>query len=255
MRILVAGQSKTGTSALWSAIQASLPPGYRFAFEPASYSENHSDVLVKAIIGYGDFSGYSNFERKILIVRDPRDTIVSRVCYAAYDLPGIYNSAKHSRWWLTIIEHKTREPRFIDMFELFSWLIRFADARQYLNHTMDCFDYVCQWDTTGYHVIKYEDFVARKWSGLEEYLGFKITWNGSVLPQVRRVKRRITPDDWQNWFTELDVHHFFPWLHPYISQFGYPIHWELAEEPFIDPKHSVEYVSFLLAKRAMEKRK
>src|SRR5690606_15023024 len=85
-KIVIAGQGKSGTAALFHKIRAAVPDSTRLLFEPRAYEPEPDDghVLAKVLIdppGYVDFSTFEPFDKKILIVRDPRDNLISRLLY------------------------------------------------------------------------------------------------------------------------------------------------------------------------------
>ena len=84
MKILIAGAPKTGTTALFYRIKNSLDGGVREMFEPRGYVAEPGDgachvlakVLLDPLIDL-DMESFSSFEKKIGIVRDPRDRLIS----------------------------------------------------------------------------------------------------------------------------------------------------------------------------------
>lgn len=88
MKILIAGQAKSGTTALFYALKQTLPRKYTCLFEPRGYAAANRDecVLAKVLINPSvKVEDFETFNKKILIVRDPRDNLVSRLLYAIYD--------------------------------------------------------------------------------------------------------------------------------------------------------------------------
>ena len=81
MRVVIAGQSKSGTTALYSLFRVLLP-GHQYLFEPRAYQGDEQDIIIKGIVGISSFEGMAHFDTKFLIVRDPRDNLVSRFLYA-----------------------------------------------------------------------------------------------------------------------------------------------------------------------------
>jgi hypothetical protein len=91
MKIVIAGLGKSGTTALFSKLKQAMPPETYCLFEPLRYEAPAVDpthVLTKVLIPHEkmvDFDSFSEFDRKIMIVRDPRDILVSRVLYDIYN--------------------------------------------------------------------------------------------------------------------------------------------------------------------------
>ena len=100
MNVLVVGKAKTGTTVISKAIHQALP-GARYHLEPkaASYFEEHgggggSDIVKIIFEHWGgrpadrdalvDNRLAMRFDRRVFIVRDPRDEAISRLLYLAY---------------------------------------------------------------------------------------------------------------------------------------------------------------------------
>ena len=102
MRIVIFGLAKSGTTALFYILKSALPPSTLCLFEPRSFNartldrnqfvrflkESDHDVLAKVLPfrphDPGDAESFSDFEKQILIVRDPRDRLISRLLYGIY---------------------------------------------------------------------------------------------------------------------------------------------------------------------------
>lgn len=100
-----------------------------------------------------------------------------------------------------------------------------------------------------FFIHKYEHFVASRFSGLEEYLGLELNFNGTVDVVHSRVARTKSSGDWRNWFTEQDVKYFSDSYHEYLAKYGYDVEWKLSPAPEILPEHSTEYVMRLVRER------
>jgi hypothetical protein len=95
MKIVVAGLGKTGTTALFCKLKQAMPPDTLCLFEPRGYRapSNHvAHILAKDLFGYDktiNVASFQSFDKRILMVRDPRDTLVSRVLYDIYNEPTV----------------------------------------------------------------------------------------------------------------------------------------------------------------------
>ena len=94
-------------------------------------------------------------------------------------------------------------------------------------------------------IIRYEDYINEKNSGLELFLGVDKLKTNVVSHRTLRRKR---PEEWVNWFTPEDVEIFRPVVSDIIEHFGYD-GWDLAEKPFIDPKLSSEWATAKIEER------
>ena len=251
MRILIVAPSKSGSSAVFDAIKQSLPAEHRgaYIFERGNVPAE-GPVLFKFIIGYSDevLPDYkpSTFDKKLYLVRDPRDMMVSRLLYTPYncavtsDMPAFFNR----------LLAKEQDPAAVSMLDLFEPL-RWENDAPVLDWAMNMMYKWLTYDQSGHFRVRYEDFVAGFNLGLEKYLGFPLRFNGYVDGSWQRVERRIIPGDWRNWFTPKDVEFFSrqPEFTVPLADFGYDTNWHTAAEPRIPPKHSSEYVKGILAER------
>jgi hypothetical protein len=227
-----------------------LPRTYTCLFEPRNYTAAAGDrfVLAKVLINeFVNIDDFGDFHKKIFIVRDPRDNLISRLLYAIYNQEFITDDSK-VRFFIKRLEQKRRNPHSVPVIELlqvFSDLSGDNDMieRFILRHQGGFnFDPLQR----SYFVYKYELFVAGQFSSLEKYLGFNLCFNGDVDVFHSRVSRTKGSGDWRNWFTEQDVKYFSSIYHAYLIKFGYDVEWMLSPRPEILPEHSTEYVMRLV---------
>lgn len=251
MKLLIAGQAKSGTTALYYALKQTLPRKYTCLFEPrGNNAARHGCVLAKVLINPSLKSDdFETFHKKILIVRDPRDNLVSRLLYAIYDQKFFADDDK-VRVFIERLEQKQRNPASVPLIELLRVLSDLSGEdlleRFMLRHQIGLeFDGLHQ----NYFVYKYEHFVAGQRSGLEQYLGFALNFNGNVDVVHSRVARTKGSGDWRNWFTEQDVKYFSDPYDEYLAKYGYDMEWKLSPAPEILPEYSTEYVMRLVRER------
>lgn len=90
-KIVVMGLGRTGTTALFFTLKQAMAADTYCLFEPRSFvaPPGHTPhVLAKVLIGHNrdvDISGFQDFDKKLFLIRDPRDTLVSRVLYDSYN--------------------------------------------------------------------------------------------------------------------------------------------------------------------------
>lgn len=251
MRILIAGQAKSGTTALYYALKQTLPRKYTCLFEPRSNDAAAvgGRVLAKVLINPSLKLDDGIFHKKILLVRDPRDNLVSRLLYAIYDQKFLADDGKVGIF-IERLEQKQRKPASVPLLELLKALGDLSGedmlGRFVLRHRIGLeFDRL----NRDYFVYKYEHFVAGRYSRLEEYLGFALKFNGDVDAVHSRVARSKGSGEWRNWFTEQDVKYFGDTFQQYLAKYEYDMKWQLNPEPEISPKHSTEYVMRLVRER------
>jgi hypothetical protein len=88
MKTLIVGIARSGTSALYFKLKQALPETTWCLYEPPCFDSSDPggspSVLAKIVIGPPgefDYTSFRDFDKKIMIVRDPRDNVVSRVLY------------------------------------------------------------------------------------------------------------------------------------------------------------------------------
>ena len=98
MKIVIYWLAKSGTMALFYKLKNSLPPDLICLFEPRSFAPSvlkqrgfrallgrrrEPDVLAKVLpfrpAAPADVDSFSAFDKQILLVRDPRDRLISRL--------------------------------------------------------------------------------------------------------------------------------------------------------------------------------
>ena len=119
MRILVVGVGKSGTTALLYAIKAAMPEHVRLLFEPHGptlIQDEH--MLAKVLLNPADDLGesfYHSFDRTILIVRDPRDLVISKALYRVYNVPAVAKDQARLARYLDLLRSKEQDPRSVSL--------------------------------------------------------------------------------------------------------------------------------------------
>lgn len=223
MKILIAGQAKSGTTALYYAIKQSLPAEYNCLFEPNKYPVNdpHECVLAKILInGNVNIEDFNLFQKKILLVRDPRDNLVSRLLYSVYDLRFSPQDILFKNF-LKKLSEKQKSPSSVSLIELLSLLNDLSGTdiiKKIINRQKMALDFDARHSDC--FVYKYEDFVRSHIKALEEFLNFKLKFNGQVDLVHDRVTRIKGSGDWKNWFTVADVNYFQDIYRSILSDMG-----------------------------------
>lgn len=251
MKILIVGLARTGTSALYFKVKRALPQATWCLYEPPRFDPSDPggapDVLAKIVIGppdQFDYMSFRNFDKKIMLVRDPRDSIVSRILYRPCGSKAFRQNEAMVIAFVDALCRKEVDPRSVSLLNLVDlfrnltgedWLPRFtalyALALDFHHHNSD------------FAVYKYEDFIAGRYEAIEDYLGIALPeGEADVTSQYEHVVRTKAAHDWKNWFTAEDVAFFRPYLASYMRAYSYLDDWTLAAEPRIRPEHSSEYV-------------
>lgn len=273
MKIVIYGLGKSGTSALFYKVRNSLPRGTIELFEPSSFSRRQRirtrfgalrrghfapHVLAKVLpcdvrpVQIGDFE---DFDRKILLVRDPRDRIVSDLLYRGFNAAFVRSAARCEEF-LALLRMKEAEPHAVPLLRLLerfdaletsagtpsSWReryhlrgvecpLRFHDERPRLP------------------VFRYEQLVNGDFSTVEAILGLPLRGDAAVPPTLQRVSRTKSKGSWRDWFTTEDANALRPVLEPFLDRYYPKADWSLATEPRIDPQHGSSYAARVMNER------
>ncbi|MEP7292050.1 MAG: hypothetical protein ABI835_09710 [Chloroflexota bacterium] len=259
MKIVIFGAYKSGTTGLFYKIKNSMPTEPRVLFEPAEYTPEpfESAVLAKVMIGYPPPSKYETFlgfDKKILLVRDPRDWLVSGLLFIIQQQATIYNDDAKVAHLLELFRQKENDPHRISVHDLLDE-VYMASENHHLSEMRSWFveeyDWLLAFDgKIGDHFrLKYEDFVDDKLDALAQYLGLKLHGKAVVEAVHNHVPRSMRHGDWRNWFTEQDVNYFKPIFEAYMRKYDYADEWALAQQPQIAPEHSTGYIERTVKKR------
>jgi len=265
LKILVVGKAKTGTTYLSKLIQHSLPD-CRYQMEPKDpkflfdlYADESNDNLVtKIIFEHWDKSPNVRmamlmdelpfvYNKKILIVRDPRDELVSRLLYIVKPLKDQGKLTGESLTeWLGVLNRKEESPGEVSLDYMITSLDRifgtsFLDA--FTRH-LTSFSAFFRAKPRSLFAIRYEDVVDGKLDRLEEYLDFKIQGDVQHDAYIKQTKRSGGYGDWRRFFTQEDVENLAPIMQEYMSQIGYS-DWNLDTVEKLDSRTVSEYVKSL----------
>ncbi len=256
-KIVIFGQYKSGTTGLLFKIRNSLPKNTRMLLEPKTYTPRRNDdkrfILAKVIAGItdgketADYESFMHFDKKIYIVRDPRDWIVSALLFIIQQEPTIYKNDNNVYKIIEILKKKEKDPKSISVVKVIEHIISFIPNRStelLRRQLFERYNWVFEFEKRldNYCTIKYEDFVEDKLTDVERYLGIKLTGAAQVDNQYGHVARTKSYGDWKNWYTEEDIEFFKPIFSGYMDKFGYEDEWKLNEEQIIKPEFCTEYV-------------
>jgi hypothetical protein len=264
-KIAIFGQYKTGTTALFYLIRNSLPASTRTLFEPNEYVAEPDDVgrmvLAKVILGVPDgvhavrYETFTGFDRKLYLVRDPRDWVVSGTLFIIQQDRHVYGDEETLRAVMALLRQKERDPRSTSLVRILGRIIDANPDNSLERLTLWMrrqlawlIEFEARLDDS--HRLRYEDLVTGHLHGLESYLQMPCGGSSTVEAEHAHVPRTKSYGNWRSWFTEEDVAYFRPVFTPYMSHYGYADEWRLDDSPTIPAEHCSEYVE-----RAVRKRK
>jgi len=266
-RILIAGLAKTGTTALFFKISNSLAACPELAaqttllFEPTTCSASKTDrVLAKVIITsnvpftvWGEnlntsrvkLDDFDDFSKKILLIRDPRDRLISGLLYSAQGLEFRANP-KAIESFISLLQKKEQSPCAVSVLDIIQARInsRNLTLEAWKELWRASLNFFLNFRRThpDYFNLKYEDFVGGETSELEAFLGFPLIGAAEVQKSHNRVVRTKAYGDWKNWFTDQDIAFFRPLFQPFMREFDYNDIWDLPEQQVILPEHGSDYI-------------
>jgi hypothetical protein len=257
MKILIAGLAKTGTTGLLYLVKSSMGGEPRLLFEPQAYpaqlASHRGDIIAKVLIGPKlDAGSFAGFDRKITLVRDPRDRMISSLLYSQYHANYLGDEVRVAMV-RAALEAKEANPSGMSLAAILEVIGKATGRprtatsfRERAKRALAWFDSYLATIPDGL-LYKYEDFVSGEYARLQRHLGMRISGAAQVPDRLSRVARTKAYGDWRNWFTEDDVREFRPLLSPWLEKHGYDADdWQLSAEPSVDPAHCSLYYSRLV---------
>jgi hypothetical protein len=252
--VVIAGCSRSGTTALFYTVKHAMPRDTLCLFEPLRFDATGAitaNVLVKILVRHDravDFASFDGFGKKVLIIRDPRDNIVSRLLYEVYN--ACCDDATVDAF-VQLLRRKEAEPHSVSLLQIIDLADRIT-GRDLRARSVATADLVLDFQRShaDYFVYRYEDFVRADTASLEQYLELALASGPLVVPaDLSRVARTRTSGDWRNWLTPADVEFFRPRFASFMRHNDYADDWTLAERPSIPPEHASHYVLRIAAER------
>ena len=210
----------------------------------------HDPMLVKVIV-HGAMNAaalepaLTAFDHAVLLVRDPRDWIISRYLYSWYR--EHQPVAKFYRRAVRLVRRKEAAPVSLPFFRLLA--AGNASGRDLGEEIVPAYAELRQLLTmagAGAFVMRYEDFVAGRIEVLSAHLGLDLSADVRVDDSVARVARSRSSANWRKWFTPADVEFFSPRIDPILRACGYDADdWRLDETPVLDPRTGSGYMQRL----------
>lgn len=257
MNILVIGKGKTGTTVISKTLQSSLVDAschlepQRIRFFDMEYPAMESYV-VKLLFNHWQTRPHLRdaiffdetrlkFDKKIVIIRDPRDELISRLFFIARPLAAQGADREKMERWIDFLRHKESNPQAVSVHEMMAELNRIFGTRMEPK-PRDNMAYLKWVQSMGERVfvLKYEDFMLGKIDGLSHYIGMPLSDNRDV-GELAYTQRSSDIFNWKRMFTEDDVSKLQPVYADLLEQAGYT-DWELGPQTSLDPASGSEYV-------------
>lgn len=267
MNVLVVGAAKTGTTIISKTIQGSLPHA-DFYMEPKDLAFFMSDSsagstakVVKIIFEHWNLKPNLRkaiianelpfrFDRTIMIVRDPRDEMLSRIMYFIYPWlvkNGYRGNEETIKNWLEFIEQVENSPVEYSFKQVVSFMnsnfgVSFFAATRALNVYRD----FCEQMRDEVHLVRYEDFMLGNYTETEDYLGFPLVTENGLDHQYQRTRRSAGFDNWKPLFKQEDKEFFIKRLGGVMEKQGYT-DWEFESASVLPSENYSGYLRRLIA--------
>lgn len=264
LKIVILGPYKSGTTGLYHKIANSLPGPFRGVFEQRHFTPSATEatgwVLAKTIIWYqpgagaADYRDFMAFDRKIFLIRDPRDWLVSACLFIIQQEPSLYSDDAHMALILNALRAKERDPAGQSLTSLLALVLGLSTQHDFATE-MAWMQRHFQWlprfeKEIGDHlVVRYEDFVDGRLGALEAYLGLPLGGSAEVAVEHDHVPRTRGYGNWRHWCTPEDVALLRPYFRDYMAHYQYADDWDLAKPATILPAHCTAYVLRTVNKR------
>ena len=216
MNFLIAGLAKSGTTMLFSRIQSALSGSDTACyFEPdtedaiADILDNAAaqNTLTKVLIGRvkSTTAGIAEFDRNVMIYRDPRDQFVSMLLYLFYDFQLSGDQAGYDKCYAAL-ERKLNDPEAVSCIDLWNTVSATVGRAPF-----NVFDNLHREQRAYFEAFapcraRYEQLLDNDWQELENYLGLTLSGDDTRVPDdLKRVTRSKGYGDWRLWLTESDI--------------------------------------------------
>lgn len=180
------------------------------------------------------------YNKKIWIIRDPRDRLISAFLYRWYHKHK--RSQQKFNKTLDKVLLKESEPGSVPFYKIiecsFNLNVYLNGEKRIVQDLISTFKLL----DDSWFILKYENFISNNITDLESYLAFGLNKKPKNNFSLNRVKRTTTLGNWKNWFTPEDIELLKPIFQPALNFFSYNNNWSLNQHQQIDKKEASEYL-------------
>ena len=255
MRTLIVGPEKSGTTALLYMLANASTNAHIIMEKPASTLRDlPQDCIVKLVFEQESdealLAAASQFDRRILLVRDPRDNLLNRLLCSISDQPERLADDEFIGTLLTQLRAKQRDPQAHDLLAIASLFE--SRAGEIVDRTVACAARYANFiacNQNDWLVLYYEDLIDGNLRGLKRYLGLSSLAPAELPQAVGHLALSKRSGDWRHWFNANDVTVLQPALDRLLPAFGYEDEWQLAAHATISPEHAGDFLFNLIQTR------
>jgi hypothetical protein len=236
MKLAIVAPAKSGSTAVYNSCRAALSRDgmlCRSIFEPQlprpilrlrNYDYSRPFVtkvmMSRMLVTMSDFHlGW--FDKRILLVRDLKDLMVSELLFRPMVDPLSLDEAALSEF-VRLIQEKELNPASISIIRLHERanqlgvsFINWDLYRQILNAMIELRS------KYEFSVIHFEDYSSGDYSGLRQIIGREVESTDLSSSWVSHIQRRGKHGDWRNWFTPEDLEFSQEFFKEYNNAFNY----------------------------------
>jgi hypothetical protein len=257
VRVVIVGLGKSGTTAALYAVHSAMPVDTHLLFEPrANIALQATNVAAKVLLTPRfpiDHDFYRQFDKIVLLIRDPRDVLISKMLYRAFGSNALHGDPAKLERYLELLRAKEADPRSVSLRRINALYEELAGATLHSDdgRTRMLNDAIAFHDAfPGCMVFRYETLVTGQFDALAQYLALRPeAMRPNVPAQFSRVVRSRRAGNWRDWFCSEDVAYYRPLLSHYMDRYGYSDNWELSAEPRVRPEECSGYVMRLVRER------
>ncbi|HEX6255945.1 MAG TPA: hypothetical protein VFZ70_09060, partial [Euzebyales bacterium] len=197
---------------------------------------------------------YDLFPRKVTMLRDPRDVIVSFLLFRPFIRADV--AWERVEPFVEAVRAKERDPASTSVRALHE----LADDLGLASYRLERVVEFMAWqealvDRHDIFTVRYADYVAGRLDPLSAYLGVDVERSAPSSPWLDHIMRSGATGDWRHWFTPEDIDVYRPLVARYMERFGYDDDWSLAAEPVIASETASGYVEGKYHRRQQQRRR
>lgn len=263
-RVLIVGLGKSGTTSLFFKVKNSMPASVVTFFEPKNFHQivkeqgECANLVAKMILPLPDdmhlSPSLSYFTHRVLIVRDPRDILVSFLLYNCASKFVWKYSEQKIKSCIRLLLEKEAHPTALSVLKLFEEFRHDFNREEFSAFISTLLRSAVNLgaERSGFYVFRYEELVSQNFSSLQSYLQFPLLGHGEVDIGFSRVIRTRGSGDWKNWFVPDDVSYFKPIMDEFICAYDYSNDWSIDDNQSISPQYGSSYFIRVLNERRLQ---
>ena len=266
---IILGLAKTGTTGQYKLIKQStrarfgdvlavFEPNRRALMKSLALAATRGEPVVTKVMMAREADllvPYRAFSKRVMVVRDPRDMIVSFMLFRPMlldkSLPPQELSRRFNRFLDAIRARVEGGGESVCSIHALANQLKAGGVNWH--RIADLMERKIQLQAeTSFHVSTYEDFVNGSLDGLLDYLDAKADAD-PALTEIKQgadtssdwlshISRSGRTGEWRSWFTKDDINFFRPLLARYMNHFGYEDDWDISERSVIAPESTVDYL-------------